>query len=161
MTLILKVQNNNLIVKQKILNLGPKIIDAAVWSLTQFAANGTAIFKFNNHNTGFLPNRKLIIWPYTNLNDPRLFLGDEYASLKMDPKNNRPLKLGMDSRIGRVSYILKNYQLIINYPNLQNANYPDFGCNLETYTNNYFLELETLSPLCKLLQGKSMTHNEI
>jgi hypothetical protein len=28
--------------------------------------------------------------------------------------------------------------------------YPDFGCSFETFTNNEFLEMETLGPLTKV-----------
>ena len=34
--------------------------------------------------------------------------------------------------------------------------YPDFGCSFETFTNNLFLEIETLGPLTKLTPGKSV-----
>jgi hypothetical protein len=33
--------------------------------------------------------------------------------------------------------------------------YPDFGCSFETFTNEDFLELETLGPLTKVLPGQT------
>jgi hypothetical protein len=38
--------------------------------------------------------------------------------------------------------------------------YPDFGCSFETFTNNEFLEMETLSPLTKLQPGKTVEQVE-
>ena len=34
--------------------------------------------------------------------------------------------------------------------------YPDFGCSFETFTNNEFLEVETLGPLTKVTPGKTV-----
>ena len=38
--------------------------------------------------------------------------------------------------------------------------YPDFGCSFETFTNNEFLEIETLGPLTKVLPGKTVEQVE-
>ena len=38
--------------------------------------------------------------------------------------------------------------------------YPDFGCSFETFTNNDFLELETLGPLTKVLPGNTVEQVE-
>jgi hypothetical protein len=38
--------------------------------------------------------------------------------------------------------------------------YPDFGCSFETFTNNEFLEIETLGPMTKLLPGQTVEHVE-
>ena len=38
--------------------------------------------------------------------------------------------------------------------------YPDFGCSFETFTNNDFLEIETLGPLTKVLPGQTVEQVE-
>ncbi len=38
--------------------------------------------------------------------------------------------------------------------------YPDRDCNLETFTNEKFLELETLGPMVHLPPGRSAEHTE-
>ena len=40
------------------------------------------------------------------------------------------------------------------------ANYPDDGCNFETYTNHEMLEIESLGPLVTLAPGESSAHQE-
>ena len=40
------------------------------------------------------------------------------------------------------------------------ARYPDFGCNFEIYTEQGFLELETLGPLQSLAPGETIQHME-
>jgi hypothetical protein len=38
--------------------------------------------------------------------------------------------------------------------------YPDNGCNFETFTNQEFLEVESLGPLQRIAPGKSVEHVE-
>ncbi|HHY79459.1 MAG TPA: hypothetical protein GX516_03735, partial [Thermoanaerobacter sp.] len=40
------------------------------------------------------------------------------------------------------------------------ATYPDFGVSFETYTNDWMLEIETLSPFTKLQPGETVEHIE-
>jgi hypothetical protein len=37
---------------------------------------------------------------------------------------------------------------------------PDFGCSFETFTNNEFLEIETLGPLTKVAPGQTVEQVE-
>ena len=41
------------------------------------------------------------------------------------------------------------------------ATYPDFGSTVEIYTNNLFLELETLGPLRRIEPGEVNRHAEL
>lgn len=38
--------------------------------------------------------------------------------------------------------------------------YPDFGCNVEIYTNDAMLETETVGPLKTVNPGESIQHTE-
>ena len=38
--------------------------------------------------------------------------------------------------------------------------YPDLGCAIELFTNDFMLELETLAPLCTLEAGGTVEHTE-
>ena len=38
--------------------------------------------------------------------------------------------------------------------------YPDFGCTFETFTNNEFLEIETLGPFGKVAPGQTVQQSE-
>jgi hypothetical protein len=40
-------------------------------------------------------------------------------------------------------------------------NYPDWGCNVEIYCNDKFIELETLGPMVKLESGAEVQHAEV
>ncbi|HVY94290.1 MAG TPA: hypothetical protein VHA14_16125, partial [Bryobacteraceae bacterium] len=38
--------------------------------------------------------------------------------------------------------------------------YPDFGCSFETFTNNEFLEIETLGPMTQVAPGHTVEQVE-
>ena len=40
------------------------------------------------------------------------------------------------------------------------AVYPDYGVSYETYTNDYMMEMESLSPLTRLEPGDTINHLE-
>ena len=43
---------------------------------------------------------------------------------------------------------------------ISGAQYPDFGCNFEVFTNPEFIELETLGPLVELHPRETVEHRE-
>ena len=43
----------------------------------------------------------------------------------------------------------------------EKGDYPDFGCDVEAYTNPGMLELETVGPLKNLEPGSAAEHREI
>jgi hypothetical protein len=49
---------------------------------------------------------------------------------------------------------VKRFALLASQP------YPDYGCNVETYCNDQFIELESLGSLCRLEPSQSTRHTE-
>lgn len=43
---------------------------------------------------------------------------------------------------------------------MKDAEYPDFGASYETYTTDYMLEMESLSPFVQLEPDAAITHVE-
>lgn len=111
-------------------------------------------------DTGLLPNRLVVLWPYTKMNDPRVQFGDRYITLKQDPAVHRALKFGIANMQGWAAYFNHNHLFVKYYRHDRNARYPDFGSSYETYTNDVMLEMETLSPLTKLDPGSHIEHTE-
>ena len=57
-------------------------VELAPWAITQMRLGGVAILPQQTtalDATGLLPNRHLVLWPYTRWSDPRLQLGDDHA----------------------------------------------------------------------------------
>lgn len=158
--LLIKIKNNEIIINHQIINHDnkPKLI--APWAITALTANGIAKFKLNNEDNGFLPNRNLILWSYTDIKDQRLTISNHEVNLKMNPNIKRAFKIGTNNKNNKVSYQYKNLCLDIESKYIKDVNYPDNGCSLEVYTNQHFLEIETLGPLTNLKPKQKIIHLE-
>jgi len=147
--LILSPDSAKVTVVHRIIRTGTQPCRAAPWALSVMAAGGYAIMPqppLGEHPRDLLPNRRLVVWPYTELSDPRYGFGRRFLTLRQDPAG-RPTKIGMPSALGWAGYWLQQTLFIKRFGLVPNAEYPDDGCNLEVFTNARMLELESLGPL--------------
>jgi len=132
-------------------------LEYSVWALTMMAPGGIAISGFpprGRHPANLEATNPLVMWAYTNLADKRWVFTRKYVTLKQDPNNSEAQKLGMFNPDTWGAYVLNGEAFIKRAQANPGESYPDFGCSFETFTNNEFLEMETLSPLTKLPPGK-------
>jgi hypothetical protein len=145
-------------------NTGKEPFDLAPWALTMMAQGGTGIHGFpprGTHPEQLSPSNPLVMWSFTNLSDPRWELLEKYLVLRQDPLNSIPQKLGSFNRETWGAYVLHEEVFIKRTRAVgEPAEYPDYGCSFETFTNADFLELETLGPLTRLAAGETVTHTE-
>ena len=80
--------------------------------------------------------------------------------LRQDPRANNPQKIGFLNRPGWLAYALPHATFIKWHATQDGATYPDMGCNAELFTNQDFLELETLAPLQAVKPGQALRHHE-
>jgi hypothetical protein len=144
----------------RLTNTGPWPVELSVWSITALAAGGKEVIPQTQKDTGLLPNRSLSLWPYTRMDDHRIQWGEKYIILKQDSKKKEVLKLGMPNEEGWAAYINHNHLFVKYYRHNSLAEYPDFGSSFETYTNDFMLEMETLSPLTLLGPDAQIEHRE-
>lgn len=140
-------------------NCGNQPLECAPWAITQFRTGGVAILPQNRTETGFLPNRSLAIWPYTDVNDPNVKWGNEFIIL--NAKVDSPFKIGFPNSRGWMAYWQDDFLFVKHASFDAQANYYDLGSSSECYCNDQFLELETLGPKTILEPGESVTHVEI
>ena len=133
---------NYVSIENKIKNCSDNIAHFAPWSITALAPAGVEIIPLNTADSGFLPNRAISFWSYTDIYDNRFKLFNHAAILKHDSSCNKAFKVGFNVNDGYCAYILRNQLFIKNFGSYENVKYPDFSSNFETYTNNYFLECE-------------------
>jgi hypothetical protein len=143
-------------------NAGLRPVVLAPWALTMLRLGGTAILPQPAGNVdayGLLHNRILVLWPYTQINDPRLILHDDFLLIHA---TTSPLhaKIGYYNPFGWMTYWLEGVLFRKRFGVSPNANYPDRGCNAEIYCDNNVIELETLGQLGRLEPGKSFFHTE-
>jgi hypothetical protein len=146
-------------VRHELRNDGLWPVEFAPWALTVMRQGGKLILPQSVEETGLLPNRFLVIWPYTKINDPRLGLDDDFITLHATP-SLPPIKLGYFNPHGWMAYWIDGVLFVKRYDAIAGANYPDGGCNTETYCNDAFIEMETLGALVKLQPGESAVHTE-
>ena len=134
----------------------------APWALTVMAAGGVAVIpqpELGEHPRDLLPNRTMVLWPYTDMSDPRWRFGRTYILLRQDASRG-PTKIGLAHQTGWSGYLLGGVFFFKRYPWDASAIYPDNGCNFETFTNARMLELESLGPLTNLRPKQSVQHVE-
>lgn len=160
MEITLNPEGGSVRILHRLTNSGPWPIELSVWSITAMAIGGKEIIPQSRRDTGLLPNRVMALWPYTRLNDPRVYWGDKYTILQQNPDIKHPLKFGISNEDGWAAYFNHNSLFLKYYTPDTNARYPDFGVSYETFTNDFMLEMETLSPLTLLQPEAGVEHME-
>ncbi|NPV06711.1 MAG: hypothetical protein HPY83_01955 [Anaerolineae bacterium] len=137
-------------------------IEAAPWALSVMAPGGTALLQPASQRDpqNLLPNRSLILWPYTDLTDDRLVLGRDLILLHQRADAAGPIKVGVNNDGGWAAYYNQGRLFIKRFAVDIFAVYPDNGCTVECYTNAQMLELESLGSLVLLEPGESAYHTE-
>jgi len=155
---------NHTRVVHRLVNRNPWPVELAPWSLTVMAQGGRAIFPqepYRPHTEYLLPARAMVLWHYTNMQDPRWTWGEKYVQLQQDPNAAAPQKIGFRNAQGWLAYVLNGDLFVKRYGLVPDGNYPDFGCNTESFTNEDMLEVETLGPLTTLAaDGEEVAHTE-
>ena len=133
----------------------------ALWPITMVRGGGLEIIPQNrtDEDDELLPNRVLTFWPYTDPRAERLYVGNRFLTLRHDPSNGRPLKLGTNNTLGWAAYVDRTYTLIKHFV-YSDAAYPDYGSSFETYCNGDYLSMETMSPLYQIEAGGALRHVE-
>jgi hypothetical protein len=151
------------IVYHRITNRSLFTLEFAPWALTMMAQGGIAVTGFpprGKHPANLEATNPLVMWAYTNLADSRLRFTRKYLMLRQDPKNGEAQKLGMFNPDTWAAYVLSNEVFVKRTTSDLAKIYPDFGCSFETFTNNDFLEIETLGPMTKMAPGQTVEHVE-
>ena len=148
--------------EHKFVNKGEKqTTPIAMWALTVMDGGAEAHLPLDTSDTAFLPNRNIVHWCYNKVDDRRLKISDDDIVIGFDKSVPHPLKVGTMNTLGYVFAFTKAGKFTIKLPVPDGGVYPDFSCNVESYTYNLFTEIETLSSLFTLKPGESRTHTEV
>jgi hypothetical protein len=140
-------------------NLWP--VTLAPWAITVMEKRGIAILPLpRGEEGGLLPSGTIALWPYTSMSDARWTWGHRYIMLRQDPENPYAQKAGVMSQEGWIAYARGSHLMVKLARAIPGALYPDFGCNIESYTVGNGLEIETVAPLVVLQPGDQVEHTE-
>jgi hypothetical protein len=154
---------SNVTVTHRITNHSLFTLEFAPWVLTMMAPGGTMVTGFpprGKHPANLEPTNPLVMWAFTNLADPRWKITREHLILRQDPNQAEPQKVGLFNPDTWGAYLLNGEAFIKRASADPARTYADFGCSFETFTNNEFLEIETLGPLTKVLPAHTAEHVE-
>jgi hypothetical protein len=139
-------------------------VTLSAWALSIVANGGRVVLPqepFVSHDDELAPARPLVLWPFTDMADPRWRWGRKYLSLSQSGDKGNPQKVGAYNAQGWAAHLTDEQALIVRIlPTPTPDGLPDMGCNYETYTDGPFQELETLGPLTTLEPGASVSHTE-
>lgn len=141
-------------------NVSGSIVTLAPWALTVCAAGGVEIFPQNQAVNGLLSNRRCVFWSYSDLKDDRFFLTNKYGTLRQVKGAPTKFKIGINNEDGWAAVVNKGQVFLKNFRMNKNGEYPDYGCNFETFTNGIFLECESLGELKQLKNGDCVFMSE-
>ena len=163
LTLTLAASGPQVTVDHLVTNRSPEPVALAPWALTVMRPGGTEIIPqppLGEHPRDLLPNRRMVIWPYTALDDPRWGFGTRLITLRQTA-DSLSTKIGLALAEGWAGYVRGSTFFCKSVtPPGAGMSYPDEGCNFETYSNHEMLEIETLGPLTTLAPGESAAHRE-
>jgi len=162
MAISLPGEDARAVVDHTLSNQGSRPLELAPWAITQLRPGGTAILPQATDPAdeyGVLPNRHVVLWPYTAVDSPHVTWGGRYVLVEATMAAGA-WKIGFPNPAGWLAYVLGDTLFVKQAAYSPAATYPDRGSSDECYCNHRFLELETLGPMLVLRPGRSVTHRE-
>lgn len=153
--------------------IGAKPLEITPWALSVMDVGGTCVVpqpKADLHPSeypegretlpgDFQPNREFVLWPFTDLTDGRYKFSKHF--LRLSQRMGMPAtKIGLKVATGWIAYENKGVIFAKHFARDDDRPYPDRGVNLELFTNNVILEMESLAPLQPIAPGETRSHVE-
>lgn len=162
--LAVSVEGSSVRVDHRLVNEGTGPVQAATWGITQFALGGAAVLPYGTRApdpNGLQASGSLVLWPYTDLADPRLRLDGGAAVVAGAPRpeaDDQRLKLGADGRRGWLAHVHGDDVVIVRHWRTAGAPHPDRDAAAQVFVEDRFVEVETLGPLVELAPGGATGH---
>lgn len=150
-----------LVVDHELSNVGSEPASVAPWAITQFRLGGVALLPTGPRNApdALAADRSLVVWPYTNLADPRLSW-EERAAI-VDAVAGPRFKIGSGPSPGRLGYLIDRQLFTKEIPPARAGTYPDRGAVGQVFVDSYFCELESVGRIAAVEPGSPITHREV
>ena len=160
MDIVLDPATGGVKIEHRLANRSDRPVRCAAWCISVVGLGGRAILPLPEKR---LPPNQILTavqrwatWSYTDFSDPRWTFGSRFLMLRQDPSATTPQKIGMGSDAGWIAYEREGMLFIKKYCAFASAEYPDYGTNVQIYTNPEILELEQLGPLTTLQPGEEI-----
>ncbi len=147
------------VVDHVVTNASDAPMTIAPWAVTQLRIGGLVDLRIPKGGSGLLPDRALVLWPYTDLSDERIRATGEGVRIDARPGAS-PMKVGAAPSDGRVAYRIGDEVFEKRIDVDPAGRYADLGAAVQVYVGEDFCELETLGPLRDVEPGGSAAHRE-
>ncbi len=159
-SIVVHLEGDRLEVDHTLGNAGTAFREVAPWAITQLRLGGVALVPTGSPvPDGPQATHSLILWPYTDLSDPRFSW--RQGALAVEAKAGPPLKIGVGPAPSRLGYFIEGHVFIKELPPAGPGVYPDRGAAAQVYLNEDFCELESVGPVSRLEPGASISHREV
>lgn len=156
-------RENRAHLEHRITNHNPFAVTLAAWAVSIMAPGGRALLPhepYHPHPARLAPARPLVLWPYTDMTDARWTWGSRLIQLRQDVSARGAQKIGAFTSLGWLAHLHGDRLFLKRFTPAPDVPHADFGCNVEIFTDEQMLELETLSPLKELQPGDAVVHTE-
>ncbi len=154
----IEMTERRVVIGHVIENLSAYPIRLAPWAITVMEPGGEVLIPSHQPSDDLLPVRPVALWGYTTMDDPRYTWGNAATRLQYKPGLS-PTKFGTYAAPPVAAYSLNGIVFVKTFDS-DAPEYPDFGCNVEAYTREGMVEVESLGGLCTLAPGEKTHHTE-
>ncbi len=140
-------------------NKGAFAIKCSPWASTAVRPGGVCILPQCKKHSGLSANTALSIWPYTQLNDSRFEIKQDYF-LVHATEEDREFKIGYFCEDGWAGYVIDGVMFKKEFSSECNVHYPSYGSNIEIYTCKDMLEIESVGKLQIIKPEETVSHIE-
>lgn len=154
------------VVESRVANVGDAPVTFAPWTLAALRPGGRAFVPLDvGPPEAFDAIRRVILWSYARLDDPRHRFGDALVAIEHQEVANGPTpilvapgrtsdesKIGVDTTAGWAAY-LRGTTLLVTRAIVEPGPRADGGATIEVYSSRAFLELEHLGTLREVRPG--------
>ena len=164
---IIRVQDSGhkdaVIVDHLVCNEGEAEKKIAPWAISQMKSGGTGILplRATRGDSPFLPDRSLILWPYTDIYDKRIHVHKDFVFVNTLPQNERAVKVGTSNVMNWAAYYKEPYLFVKYSAKADGTCALDLGAEAQCYCDHRCLELETLGLYQVVKPGETAVHREI
>lgn len=135
-------EGDELVVEHRLSAASGSSIAVAPWAITQVPLGGMAILSLAGTSTAPLPDRQIVLWPYTDLDDPRIRL--QGGAVVVAAEAASELKIGTGPTAGRIGYLREGWLFVKTLEGAGGGEVPDFGAVHQVYVGDDFCELENM-----------------
>jgi hypothetical protein len=148
-------------VEHELRNTGGKSLTTGAWAITQVPPRGEAWLPLSVGpiTSNFLPNRAVVLWPYSSLDDARLSVSDDLVVVRGIAGSEGRVKVGTQRERGWIAWRDAGTVLLIEAAE-EAGTYGDMGAGTQCYSCGDFVEIETMAPVVTLAPGEATIHRQ-